>query len=484
MIRSRPSIQLSERLLTSLPETPVDLFPLSLSAFEKFLIWDETPQQPLNSFIELHFLDPLQTSVMEEAIAAAVRVHPMLACTVQEVDGQLCWIHHPNFKHNLHIEPEHSPLKDGCPVALNLFNEPGVRFWYREDADGKSRILLQLHHATSDGVGIRRFLIDVMNFYAQATAPENFDPEARVSWNKVDHNLLKRRADFSDSFGGVPTQPLTFWQRLKNAWYFHFQLPSPLKKRSRGERAACTCSTEKVESSEPLEHLVMDRVQSEAILEKARLEEVNVNSLALALLFETCSLWNEQHAVGRPHERFRILMPYDLRSRVDLRMSATNRLSFAFLGRTRQQCADTHELVRSINSEIQSMKATQLPMDFLNGLEAAVRHPRMMRWGMRRSRNMATAVLTYAGDISRGMQRNFPEHDGARLVGDARLDKILAAPPARDNTHLSLGLCVNWGQLCISAAWNRDGLSRKECAELLKLYESRWLAWLKCSNQQ
>ena len=77
------------------------------------------------------------------------------------------------------------------------------------------------------------------------------------------------------------------------------------------------------------------------------------------------------------------------------------------------------------------MKQSQLPLDFVTALEAASRYPQAMRWIIRRSRNMATAVLTYAGDVSRGMQKYFPEQNGTRIVGDVHLDKILAAPPVR-----------------------------------------------------
>jgi hypothetical protein len=237
-------------------------------------------------------------------------------------------------------------------------------------------------------------------------------------------------------------------------------------------------AAESVELTEPLEHLVIDRQTSNAILEKSRTTEVGVNELALALLFESCSLWNQQHGDRNPKSRLRVLMPYDLRSRIDLRMPAANRLTFAFLGRSQADCKQFPELVTSIGDEIQLMKETQLPLDFLAAIEGAAKHPRFMRWVIARSRNMATAVLTYTGDISRGMQKYFPEQDGVRIVGDARLDKILAAPPTRDNTNVSLGLCINWGQLCVSAAFNRDGFTREQCKEFLQFYYSRWLLWL------
>jgi hypothetical protein len=342
--------------------------------------------------------------------------------------------------------------------------------------------MFQIHHAVTDGVGMRRFMIDAITFYSHATAPDKADTDQRPLWSKLDPSLLQQRADLSDAFGGPPSQPLTTWKRIKNAHFFHFQLPKPLRSGKPSQDSSANVKSTDQDLYEPLEHLVIDRPTSYEIIEKARLSEIGMSDLALALLFETCCLWNQQHGDRNPKSRIRLLLPYDLRSRIDLRRPATNRLSFAFLGRTQADCGDLNSLVQSIAEEVRSFGRTHLPLDFLGALESAVKHPKLMRWAIRKSRNMATAVLTYVGDTSRAMQRQFPEKDGYRIIGDARLDKVLGAPPVRDNTHLSIGLCINWGQLCISAAWNREGLTRQQCAQLLDLYESRWLRWLKSDS--
>jgi len=101
-----------------------------------------------------------------------------------------------------------------------------------------------------------------------------------------------------------------------------------------------------------------------------------------------------------------------------------------------------------------------------------------MKFAISKSQRMATAVLTYTGDISRGMGRKFPQDGSIRRIGDARLRQILAAPPTRPNTNLALGLSINWGQICISASRNRAALSEKDCEEFLKLYQQKWLDWL------
>ena len=101
-------------------------------------------------------------------------------------------------------------------------------------------------------------------------------------------------------------------------------------------------------------------------------------------------------------------MPYDLRSRVDLRMPAANRLSFSFLGRNADQCQDFDKLLASVQAEVLAIKESRLPLDFLDALKSAARCPCATKWVINRSRRMATVVLTYTGDISRGMQRDFP----------------------------------------------------------------------------
>ena len=166
-----------------------------------------------------------------------------------------------------------------------------------------------------------------------------------------------------------------------------------------------------------------------------------------------------------------------------MRMPATNRLSFSFLGRQAGECRDLSRLITSLQSEIKTIKESRLPMDFLEALKLGDSHPKLMKWGISKSRNMSTAVLTYAGDVCRGLSKFLPEQDGMRMVGDARLTNVLAAPPVRANTNIALGLCINWGQLCVSAAWNRDVLSAEECREFLVMYESKWRAWADGSTQ-
>ncbi len=448
-----------------------DLFPLRLSPFERFFLWDERPPHPATSFTELHFATPLNLELLAKSIHVAIHRNPLLACRVAEHDGQLMWDYDPGFCPVILQEPAHVPLSErGWPTPIDLQSETSLRFWYRE-RNGQSRLLIQLHHACADGIGLRRFLIDALTGYANETRSAAGD-QPTVAWQPLELAGLRDRFDFSRTFSRPASRPLSTWQRIKNAHYFHFQLPQPILGHAHEHTKADTTDV-----SEPLRHQLLDRQLSSHIKERAKSEKVGINELALSLLFQTCCRWNQELGDTNPQSRLRLLMPYDLRSRPDLRLPATNRFSFSFLGRTHAECQHLPDLLRSVRDEIEWMRDSHLPLDFLESLKMADRAPNLVRWIMNRSRRMATAVLTYTGDISRGMHKLFPDDQGARVIGDARLTNVLGAPPVRQHTNLSLGLCINWGQLCISAAWNREALTAQDCERFLAKYAAAWQAW-------
>jgi hypothetical protein len=494
---------------------PADLFPLPLSPFEKFVLWDGTLEHPMISYVEMHFDSALDHQRLQEALAFAVHCHPLLASRIVERNGQLYWEYDPSYRPTIHFENEQLPLQHGRPRPIDLMNEFGLLVWYRHDEAG-GRVLIQSHHSCCDGIGLRRMVIDWFNYYArsaprsQALASTEYSTNesaaakitvdeasgeelsvqelsvdenglnettanqlAQANWERLDPAVLKHRGQLAEAFSERPSRPLSTWQRIRNAHYFHFQPPQPLLTPVRRLSTA-----EDQNATEPLRHSILEREASEAIFECCRLRGVGTNELGLALLFRTCAQWNRLHGKAVGSSRLRLLMPYQLLSRVDLRMPAANRLSYTFLGRTHAQCDDLDSLLAGIHEEIESLRETHLPLDFINGLTVACQRPALMKWALKRSRHMCTAVLTYAGNVSRGMQRHFPQVDGTRVMGDARLKNAFVAPPVRAQTNVSLGLCVNWGQLCISAAWNRDALTGTECQAFIDMYRNGWLEWL------
>ncbi len=500
-------------------DDPSTFFPLRLTPFEKFVLWDERPRQPMTSFIELYFSLPLDLIKLTTALTTTVHRNPLLASRVVQRDGDLWWDYDPLNKPELLSLSASPPVRQGWPIPIDLRHECGIRYWYgpaeKESTFGGWKLMIQLHHACSDGVGLRRVLVDALTGYAFPCAPSAAEDcpaediatdvcatdvcaaggdsadqltsatstglsetELASHWERLELGLLANRFDFSNSYPGPAKQKLSTWQRIKNAHYFHFRLPVSIRGTSEPD--------EQIQSRvecEPVRHAILSRETSAEILNCSRQLQVGINELALTLLFQTCSRWNRQHGDTR-NSHIRLLMPYDLRSRIDLRMPAANRLSFSFLGRNYQQCDDFAALLTSVQTEIKNIKESRLPLDFLDALKLSATHPRLMQWAIQRSRRMATAVLTYAGDVSRGAKFNryMPEDNGARIVGDSRMTSTFAAPPVRENTNIALGLSVNWGQLCLSAAWNRAAMTAEQCEQFLAAYVESWTRWLSSSN--
>ena len=452
-------------------DTPLQL---PLTPFEKYMLWDERPRQPMNIFAELRFATALDESRVRLALQQATRKHPLLACKLEFSRKEPCWRYESDFVPELlcGTSSTPTPVQPGQTASLNL-SEGGFRVWHytaspvsdivREGTNTStpaSRLLFQFHHALVDGVGVRRYLIDFLAAYA--------NPEAS-GFDGTDLSLMQFRYDFTQAIQRQIENPISGWQRVKNAYYFHFQTPRPIVGQPREDTVQPHC---------PLRHLTFSLSDSERILEKSRKEEIGLNDLALSLLLTTAANWLHGQGDASRRSRLRVMFPFDLRTRSELKMPAANKLSFAFIGRTLAECQDWGNLLPSVAAETAAIKKTALPLDLLNGFNAIASSPRLMRSMIAINRHMASAVLTYTGDISRGTGRQFPIEDDHLVVGDARLTHILAAPPTRRNTNIALGLSLNWGRICLSANWNREKLSRFDCEAFLRSYQQQWFRWV------
>ena len=451
-------------------ESAASIFPLPLTPLEKFFFWDDRPEQPCTFFIDLRFESSMDITVLEECIARVVHRNPLLRANVIGDDRSLSWTSSDKPFALLDFAEE-PPVVNGMVRPIDLRTEVGCRFWC-QTTEVCSRVLVQLHHCACDAIAYRAVVIDILHLYKLATGNELEGSQDRsLLYDRFKYSRLRDRYNFEHL--GKPKRETTTWQRIKNAWYFHFQPPVPLAKLRSNEPPRAP----QEESQNPLCTLLMEREFSQRILNLCQSKAYGVNELAIALLFRTCYEWNRLHGDKRRNGRLRILMPCDLRGRADLRMPATNRLSLSFLGRDYSQCGNLNELIDSVLAELKDAKVTHLYLDLLKGLELGCRWPRWMKWALSRSDSMATAVITYTGDVSRGMNKLFPEVNELRSVGSASLFSIAGAPPTRRNTNISLAICINWGRICISASWNRSVFTEQDCSAFLELYKSGWQQW-------
>ncbi|MCC6512194.1 MAG: hypothetical protein IT423_24060 [Pirellulaceae bacterium] len=458
---------------------PAGLFPLVLTPFEQYLMLDDSPQHPMTAFMQVTLATPLNVEFLEEAVYRACVRNPLYASRVTQATKAWQWHYDAAFRpkiRSIELEP---PVVDGFIVPIDLTQEPGIRVWYHRQADDTWRLLFQFHHACADGIGMRRFVIDTLICYARFCIPEDDPLQANLRLDRLDHARLLERGSINHLVDTPAAVPLTLKQRLWNTYYFLFLPPAPLRGtlRPTPNRLRAT-SLRSVPPDQPTLVKTLSLEESTAILERARLAEVGLNDLGLALLFHQCRLWHEQHSTRGTNRRIRLLMPYDIRTKEDLRLSAANRLSYAFLGRKHRECHDWPKLLASVQAETQQIKDTRVYVDFLQGLSMCQRRPRLFRWVLGRMRHVATAVFTYGGDANRGVTRVFATQEcGALRVGDALMLDGAAAPPVRLNTNIAIGFCISRDRISMSLSWSRHALSIEEAQLFFDSYLTSWKNW-------
>ncbi|MCR9210577.1 MAG: hypothetical protein NXI28_20310, partial [bacterium] len=176
------------------------------------------------------------------------------------------------------------PADNPQTQPFDLFRESGCRFWYVPEETG-SRLYVQLHHACGDGVGMRQVLVGTLTRYARATGdPECGKTSRKSSRSAPNPERLRDRNDFSELLSKPPKRSLTTWDRIRNAYYFHFQRPAVLSKPQGFGSASTQKEIESQAIGQPLRHVLFSKEESASIEKACSNASIRVNDLAIAML--------------------------------------------------------------------------------------------------------------------------------------------------------------------------------------------------------
>ena len=169
---------------------------LPLSPFERMMVADDDADYPMVAIVELTFRGSVQRALLERAITVALERNPLLRSRIEKsVWGRSRWV--PTRPGPFHfVESAENP-----PVGshLDLRREPGMRLALAGD-ESQSRLIVEVHHACCDGIGVFQFLEDILVGYANECSPG----DDRVVMRSLDPDRLRRRNHFgwnSVSFG-------------------------------------------------------------------------------------------------------------------------------------------------------------------------------------------------------------------------------------------------------------------------------------------
>ena len=441
------------------------LFPLPLVPLEQYLLADDRPTHPMVISVELHFDRTPDIPTLEQCVGETIVDHPLLGCRIDLRDDGPAWIA-PTGQTTTAVPVDNRPLIEpstGRLRGIDLQQDIALRHQVQTAADGSGKWTLQVHHAACDGVGLRQFLLDALCRYATA---KDCPPTKQLP--RPYRATLSARGDYDKWFRTVPTEPMSTWQKIRAAHYFHFQPPAPLQPPS-------TDSSRGHHAAELLLHRRLDADQSQRVLSTVAKRGQTLDDVTIAAAFRTCADLLRKHG-GKDSSRLRILTPIDLRRGKDRRLPACNRMTFGFLGRTLHQTRD-EQLASSIRDEKDWMRRSLVHLDFLGSLPLAVSYPWLLRRLLNRRSSMATMVVTTTGDILRGTSTWFPRALAGVQFGDVHLRSVHAAAPTRPGTPITLSMTQTDGRISATLNWDRTRWSADQADRWLKQFQFHFLSF-------
>ena len=400
-----PAVTASARATTAI-EIPAHA--RELTATERLLLGQDSADRPMVIRVRLRFDGPLDKAVMQAAADAATRRHPMLRSVVR---GN-AWTD---------AEPADDRQTADTVAPMPLRRRTGVRMAAHDTfAD------VDVHHAACDGQGARQWIVDML-VTADALA-RGVTPELPT----LDPARLALRGDLSHPPG---VDPITGPEGMAN-----------LRLTTRGRTA-------RLRGRGParlLEHPFSDD-ETAAVRAGLAAAGRTMNDAGVIAAFRTLLACDDAGSPTRlSRGRLTVLNPVDIRRPADLRMPAANKVGFAYLRRTREECTDGLE--ESVLEQLRYVKDRFAGAEFVRGVEAIQNIPGAIGLLRRLGKFVPTCQFTCLGDATRGRRLGFRRNDaGDVLVGDQRLVSISGFAPLAPGVPLSLAACETATSLTLTA---------------------------------
>ncbi len=435
-------------------------FPLPLVPIEQFMLWDDTPDYPKRFRVILDLKGDLHRELLEKAVQVAAERHPLVLARIDSSTKPPCWVipNEPQVPFRWLEGSWHDP-----PFAdeWDLANESGVRIWVSQSAEQLFQVGFEVHHASIDGLGLRQFVADMIIAYDHGWSGSQTEPELK----KLLPERLLQRGLFTRPKPSADSRPTTMWEKITQAYSFHFKGPVALAPPSSNPRVP----------KEPRRHIyrrfVLNQEQRAAWEQSLRQTTTGTNSthpnnpaasssetdqpmsslndFIVARFFQVLAEWNQKHARAPKQQRLRVMIPTDLRTFSDGRLPAANRLGFGFVISNVESCSDLPKLIDQVTRQTQAIRKFSLGLDFIEIFGALTTLPGLAKRIVRIPRCMATGVLTNLGDLSRRHRRALLDADESIRIGNTVLEFTTCFPPLRPKTFVGIGVCGTRDSLTI-----------------------------------
>lgn len=408
------------------------LFPLYLTPFEEYMLWDDRVDYPMTFIVKMEFDGDIDREAIAKALPLALKRHPLLQAIVSPAKGNRdCWVAAPEPDVKISWGELGEPLELPHGESIDLRTEVGLRVWIRT-GEGRSVIITQFHHATCDGIGAYQMLGDWLWYYAklvgepvEAPLPD-FDPLHLRMRVKASYNIQRYRGDDGKiDFDRSEAYKLAI-QTMQSLASKRDKKPTP--------------APETVEPLFPgLCDFEFDKLRFKKLRHVAEARGQSTNELLIQQLLVSLNTWNA--AQGDQHRgQFCIMMPMDLREADTRLTTAANLVTYALIRRKRSECVDSPALVDSLSQELLKLKHTRHTTQFMNVMAFLVKLPTWLKRGFAGRRRLATAIVSNTGDPTKRFSVSFPSEKGMLKAGNLRMTDINGVPPMRHGTRLTISV--------------------------------------------
>jgi len=431
--------------------------PLPLTPLESYLLADDRADYPMTFWTQAFLSGAVDKPVMMQAFYDAVELHPLLGALTVREGGRLAWSFNERRRPPLHWERAGVPVRCEAGERIDLSREPGVRAWVRESPEGIESTL-QFHHCCCDGMGAMQFLSDNLLLYAHRRGDPVAPPRA------PDYERLARRGDLS-AVRPYARQRLRLAVRGVGRIVRHFvwQRPAPLYTPQAAGGGLRTTALPGI-----VWH-TFDAAGHRRLRHEARRRHVSMNALLLGCLFRAMCAWNAPHDPRLERRWLRILMPAEMRSLAEADLSACNAVSYFFVNRQPGACADAERLLQGIHEETTADQRRQVAASFFASTRLMTRLGAIGPF-LHSGPCLATAVLTYLGDLTSRLPGPVIRGDGRLEAGGLVLQRAIGTPPLRKGTRAAFGVYAYAGELTVSLRTDPHCFAPEDSARLLALY--------------
>jgi hypothetical protein len=472
---------------------------------------------PCHCFVRLWFRGQIADHVLESALAAALKHHPLLTATID------CSAPRPRWKlseeHRIRIEQQPGCSGRFFPQTFHIpiESQPGLRIFAERSSDSVT-LLVQFHHACCDGLGIMYFLRDYLKACRTLSSPDSglaaassiapitsitpaagiddraaaesscvatqgtdsqcSDPREDIKHQQVIRSQLQRSQLQTRGDTGVG---LSEWLRLLPAHILGLYRPWNFFRRRvqkilpDDESASASGITENTSECSLISTVLPPEVAA-AWLKSAKKRSVSANDLllkdVLAAIVRLRKKLNSRSGDGW----IRLLVPINSRPNSDGVTMAANSTTMIFIDRRETDVCSSLEndhgdlnLLRGLSREMHSIRKHRLGLSFLLSLKLLQIIPGGLKRFAGGKRQDLTAVVTNLGRVFTDLNDDTNGKSASRSFqcGNATLERVDVAAPVSVATDISISAATYSDQISLTLQFGSKALSREQASFFL-----------------